>query len=104
MSFSPTTKNLYNPLSNFENAVVIDTVEAVFRIDTFPGFRFANNIISDTAHTVLFMKAKETHSGIIDIADISWSQIDTVGSGKDERYVYITRGKVVIIDQNTGDK
>jgi hypothetical protein len=98
MSFSPTTKNLYNPISNYENAIVIDTVEAIFRISTPPGFRYQNAIISDTSHTVLFMNAKEKYGSNIDIADISWSQVDTVGSGKDKRYVYIARGKVLTIN------
>jgi len=95
INFSPTTKHPYNPISNYENAIVIDTVAAKFQISTPPGFRYQNDIISDTAHTVLFMEAKEKHGSNIDIVDISWSQTDIVGKGKNERYVYIARGKVI---------
>jgi hypothetical protein len=98
MSYAPTINYPYNPITNYENAVVIDTVEAMFRMSIPSGIKAYDSRINDTSHTILFMTAREKYSGIIDIVDINWSEVDVVGTGKEKRYVYVARGKVIKLD------
>jgi len=95
----PTAKKPYRPISKIPNAIVVGTAEATFSSDLVSGFRSDNEQLNEIAYLELLKAAKEKFGEGIDIADITWADVEI---NVKRPSVYSARGNVITIDRNAG--